>query len=130
MGAGLVLVAALSAFVALGMLRSPKADAARGAEGSSDTAKPPEKAAGPRTGITLRVRATPSEATIFLDGAPLATNPFSGEFPIDGIGHRLRAEAPDHHSAAQIVMFDKDSTIDLVLAPKTDKPQVIRARDP
>lgn len=121
MAAALVLVAALGAFAGLRMRSAQKA-AESAAQAMQGAEKPQQKARGPRTSITLRVRATPSHAKLFLDGAPLSTNPFSGDFPVDGIGHRLRAEAPEHHPAAQIVMFDKDNTIDLVLAPKTDKP--------
>lgn len=114
----LVLVAVLFAFLALGALRGQKNSNSNKANEIAEPEKTPPKTAAPKTKITLQINAKPSEAKIFLDGTPLDTNPFSGEFPIDGIGHRLRVEAPGHHSAAQIVMFDKDNTIELTLAPK------------
>ncbi|HVK70537.1 MAG TPA: hypothetical protein VM694_39055, partial [Polyangium sp.] len=73
--------------------------------------------------VELKVRAIPAQAELFLDGAHLPTNPFTGKFPADGASHRVHAEARDHRSAAQIVTFDKDTKLELVLEPKSGAAQ-------
>ncbi len=75
--------------------------------------------------IEIKVKALPSHAEIFLDGARLPSNPYTGKFPADGAGHKLHAEAEDYRSAGQIVTFDRDATIDLALERKG--PRVISA---
>jgi serine/threonine-protein kinase len=51
----------------------------------------------------LKVRASPPEARLFLDDAPLPSNPFTAKFPKDGASHRLRAEAPGFVSKTELV---------------------------
>jgi hypothetical protein len=48
------------------------------------------------TAVAVRFSASPPEATLFLDGAALATNPFVADLPRDTVRHELRAEAPGH----------------------------------
>jgi len=67
--------------------------------------------------IELHVSATPENAAIYLDDARLPSNPFTGKFPADGIGHRLHAELPGYRTMKQIVVFEQDATIDLPLVP-------------
>jgi serine/threonine-protein kinase len=69
--------------------------------------------------IEITVRAYPAQAKIFLDGAELPSNPFTGKFPADGVSHRFHADAPDHLLTGKIVVFDRDASIDLVLDKKS-----------
>jgi len=75
--------------------------------------------------IEIKVKALPSHADLFLDGARLPSNPYTGKFPADGVGHKLHAEAEDYRAAGQIVTFDQDAAIELVLDRKG--PKVINA---
>lgn len=74
------------------------------------------------TTIELKVNVIPSTATVYLDGAKLPSNPFTGKFPVDKIGHRLEASAPDHRPLAQFVLFEKDSVVELKLDPRPGTP--------
>jgi serine/threonine-protein kinase len=68
--------------------------------------------------MDLRVRVSPPSAKLFLDEAPLHANPFSGRFPLDGAGHRLRAEAEGYLPKTTIVQFDRDAALELELEPE------------
>jgi serine/threonine-protein kinase len=46
--------------------------------------------------LTVRFSATPPQATLYLDGVALATNPFHAELPRDSSQHALQAEAPGY----------------------------------
>lgn len=70
------------------------------------------------TTIELKVSVIPTTATVLLDGAKLPSNPFTGKFMVDKIGHRLEASAPDHRPLAQFVLFEKDSEVNLTLEPR------------
>lgn len=86
---------------------------------SPDTAAEPKGTAAPNgTMIELRIQSSPRTADLFLDGARLPSNPFTGKFPADGIGHRVHAEAEDHRTTAKIVVFDRDASIEIALEPK------------
>lgn len=80
--------------------------------------------------IEIKVKALPSHAEIFLDGARLPSNPYTGKFPADGAGHKLHAEADDYRSAGQIVTFDRDAEIDLVLDRKGPRTVINAAGSP
>ncbi len=67
--------------------------------------------------MDLQITAVPTTATIFLDGARIPTNPYSGRVPRDGMGHRVHAEARGFKTAGEIVLFSKDTSITLQLAP-------------
>jgi len=114
--AAVIIATALGVFIALRARQAAHPNAAPGASNSG--AAPSAKLSAPKTTIELKVRAMPAHATIFLDGVALPSNPHKAEVAVDGLGHRLRAEAPDHHPAAQIVMFDDDVDVELVLQPK------------
>lgn len=75
-----------------------------------------------QTTIELTVTAIPDTATVYLDGAKLPSNPFTGKFPVDKIGHRLEASAPEHRPLAQFVLFDKDARVELRLEPRPGTP--------
>lgn len=83
------------------------------------------------TTIELTVTVHPSTATVYLDGAKLPSNPFTGKFPTDKIGHRLEAAATEYRPLAQFVLFEKDTSVVLTLDPRPGTPayrEWIRAR--
>ena len=51
--------------------------------------------------VVLRVRASPPEARLFLDGAPLDGNPFAGVLTSDGEPHEIRIERAGSHHASR-----------------------------
>ncbi len=73
----------------------------------------------------LFVRATPADALLYVDGAPLADNPARSPFPRDGRQHTVRAEAPGHVQKEISVAFDSPSiAVDIALdaEPKGPSP--------
>jgi len=94
------------------------APSAMASAATSAEAPPPLPSAEPVTTIELKVTVYPETATVYLDGAKLPSNPFTGKFPVDKIGHRLEAAAPEHRPLAQFVLFEKDSHVQLTLDPR------------
>jgi len=74
-------------------------------------------AASAQAMMELQITAIPTTAAIFVDGARIPTNPWTGKVPMDGMGHRVHAEARGFKSAGEIVLFSKDTSITLQLAP-------------
>ena len=68
--------------------------------------------------IALTVEVTPADATVSLDGARLPTNPFQTRMPRDGLAHKLRSVAAGYVDDERIVVFDRDSTVEVALVPK------------
>ena len=68
--------------------------------------------------IELSVSVAPADATIRLDGQPLAGNPHTSKHPRDGKRHNLVVEAAGHQAQNIDVVFDSSTIIDLAL-PKT-----------
>jgi serine/threonine-protein kinase len=75
--------------------------------------------AKPQVLITLKVSATPADSEIFLDGARLDGNPFSGQFPKDLALRRLEVRCLGRATEARMVRFDQD--LDLLVALQVDK---------
>ncbi len=67
--------------------------------------------------MDLQITAVPTNATIFVDGARIPTNPYAGKVPMDGMGHRVHAEARGFKAAGEIVLFSKNTSITLQLSP-------------
>jgi serine/threonine-protein kinase len=67
--------------------------------------------------MDLQITAVPTNATIFVDGARIPSNPYAGKVPMDGMGHRVYAEAKGFKAAGEIVLFSKNTSITLQLAP-------------
>lgn len=65
--------------------------------------------------MELQITAVPTTATIFVDGSRIPTNPWSGKVPMDGMGHKVSADAKGYKSAGEIVLFSKDTSITLQL---------------
>jgi serine/threonine protein kinase len=76
-------------------------------------------AAAQATDIQLRVRAHPVEATLYLDGKPLPTNPFTGVLHADAAPHFVRAEAPGYLAVSRQISLDRETYIALTLEPTT-----------
>jgi|GEM_PF-448199 len=127
----MALLAGLSAFLFLQSRKPPAVAQANAEPTNSGTADPPKSlppadafSAAPVSSaqavakgemIEVKVKAIPSHADIFLDGARLPSNPYTGKFTADGAGHKLHAEAEGYRSAGQIVTFDRSASIELVL---------------
>ncbi len=67
--------------------------------------------------MDLQITAVPQTASIFVDGSRIPNNPFFGKVPMDGMGHRVHAEAKGYKAAGEIVLFSKNTSITLQLAP-------------
>lgn len=89
---------------------------------------------GPPVDVTsLFVRATPADALLFVDDAPLADNPARAPFPRDGRQHTVRAEAPGHAPKEISVAFDSPSlAVDIALdaEPKVPSPSAHKGLAP
>jgi eukaryotic-like serine/threonine-protein kinase len=94
-------------------VESPPAPAAPNP--AAATAPQPEQ---PAT-IEVRIRATPRDAKLLLDGRELDDNPFLGSFAKDGQDHILRIEAPGYETETRRLTFDRDVIIELGLQKKT-----------
>jgi serine/threonine-protein kinase len=71
-------------------------------------------ASGAPPGATLTrvlVAASPAQAQIFIDEAPLPSNPASAAFARDGQTHRVRAEAPGYRAEVKLVTYDVDEQV-------------------
>jgi len=90
--------------------------------------------------IRAQVTVQPAHAEVRLDGLLLQL-PFHGELPRDGTLHTVRATAPGHLPSRQLVGFDRDRTLDIVLQPAArarpskpvsdaDREQTAPLRDP
>jgi serine/threonine-protein kinase len=58
--------------------------------------------------VKLQLSAAPPNAELFLDGAKLEGNPFTGQLPGDAAMHRFEARAPGRKSEARMVRLDRD----------------------
>jgi len=105
--ASVLLIVASMAMVVLVRRAPPRDDA--GPRGPGSAAPAPQR-------ILLKVRATPPEAKLTLDGAPLPSNPVRQAFLRDGASHALRAEAEGYEPALREVVFDSaEQNVELTL---------------
>jgi eukaryotic-like serine/threonine-protein kinase len=74
------------------------------AEASSAAPAPPAL-------MRIDIRATPSDAKLYLDGASLPTNPATSSLLRDGATRSIRAEAPGYVSANRLVRCDTSEMI-------------------
>jgi hypothetical protein len=68
--------------------------------------------------IALKLKVTPPDAAVFLDSARIAELPFSASFQRDQMGHALRVEAPGYKTKMQVLVFDRDIDMEVVLEPQ------------
>jgi eukaryotic-like serine/threonine-protein kinase len=101
---------------------SPVATATTVAEASAPANVP---SVAPAASVRVQLRALPQTARIFLDGAPLASNPHVASVRMDAASHQVRVEALGYVSKTEVVSFDRDVdlavTLDRigVVAPRT-----------
>ena len=79
----------------------------------SPLAAPPIEA---RVGVKLKT--VPTDAAVYLDSARIAELPFSASFQRDQLGHALRVEAPGYKTKMQVLVFDRDIDLEIVLEPE------------
>ena len=88
--------------------------------------------------VKVEIRATPANATLWIDDAELASNPFGGNYRKDNDVHHIRASAPGHVTKIVALTFDANTKLDLSLerierieptAPVASSPRV-RAASP
>src|SRR5262249_10903216 len=79
------------------------------------------------TTVSLEASASPAEATLYLDGAPLPSNPYIGRIAADSTQHLLRAEAPGYEGSARAFLANREVAIIMALA-RTDEPPAIEVK--
>ncbi|MET0340445.1 MAG: serine/threonine-protein kinase [Polyangiales bacterium] len=67
--------------------------------------------------VLLTVTVTPADARVTLDGAPLPSVPFSGDFRRSSAVHHLEASADGHQTVSQLVVLDRDRALTIALKP-------------
>jgi len=85
---------------------------------------PPPAAVEPPPGvptIDLSISAEPATATLFLDGTRLDSNPFQADVQANGEMHRLRATAEGFVDHEQLIVFDRDRRLNIVLEEAPDE---------
>ncbi|HEX6244933.1 MAG TPA: serine/threonine-protein kinase [Polyangiales bacterium] len=105
---------------------APAASAPAPAVAATEATRQPEAAPAPaeRT-VTLTVEASPPTAHVMLDGAPLPKLPFSGSFRQSDALHHLEASAEGYQAVRQLVTFEQDREIKIILVAQ---PPAARAR--
>ncbi len=66
-------------------------------------------------GVELVIQVTPATATIAIDDAEVAGNPFRGRYRMDGLMHRIRASAPGFEDSMRDVSFSGNIQLQLEL---------------
>ena len=113
----------------LWLLRPAPSPPGPASPGATATVSVPAAASSPQdqaVSVDVSIDATPPEAKLFLDDAPLPSNPFTGRFARDGLVHRIRAEAPGYVTKLEIVRFGEaitqHVTLERVADPKAARP--------
>lgn len=76
--------------------------------------------------ISVKVRISPENASIAIDGATVMGNPFSGKYVGDGAIHQVRVTAPGYIPKSVAVEFNANVALDLNLEripPRTPEPR-------
>lgn len=133
-GVGVLLGGAVVAAIAFG-LRSPHVEEAEASKAvasvpvvaiptATATAAPSSSAPTTNT-VNVRIRVSPPNATLSIDGATVPGNPYVGTFPRGTATHSLRAIAPGYLPKAEDMSFEEDTAVDLSLERQ---PQVVYRR--
>ena len=89
------------------------------AHGELSAPELPVRAAEPtRATLALHLEAEPREATLFVDGVRLPSNPAELTLQRDEREHALRAEAPGFVASERVVRFADDQSVTLRLEPQ------------
>jgi hypothetical protein len=86
------------------------------------TSVPAPTTAAPIASTTVRLRAEPPSARLFLDEQALAENPISLRLALDGSPRRLRAEAAGHDNGEVTFVATRDRQVELSLKPSVVSP--------
>lgn len=127
----IALLVAVVACVAIAILVTSRAqtstskNAVPSAEASLTTAPAP----APRAEVSVTLSAKPREATIFLDGEALSSNPYKKRAERDGSAHTVRVEAKGYATKSITVEFDSDKEVAVSL-DRTPSPVVAAPRPP
>jgi serine/threonine-protein kinase len=103
----------------------PKPEPARAAARPNAMAELAARAAP--TEVQLTLSASPASATIFMDGAPLPSNPYAARVRSDGEMHLIRISAPGAQAQERVVAFDRDKELHFALVMRSEQ-AVARAR--
>jgi serine/threonine-protein kinase len=71
--------------------------------------------------VRLKLGARPPQARIFMDGVPLRTNPFEGEFVRDGSTHFVHVAAEGFMSITRSVVMDHNLDMEVSLQPLDER---------
>jgi serine/threonine-protein kinase len=107
--------------------------AARDTSDSDAALQAPTDSAGlaDTTHVELSIVATPPDAKLYLDGAPLHSNPSNSKHLRDGATHHIRAEAPGHVTSSRVVTFDVGAvSVDIALDPEQPEVEDDTASEP
>jgi hypothetical protein len=87
--------------------------------GAHAPVEPGQSAATPAAVATVRLvlDAAPPQAALYLDGAHLASNPFTLSVPADQREHELRVTADGFLPLTRALRFEADAHVQLALAP-------------
>jgi serine/threonine protein kinase len=69
--------------------------------------------------VTVQLTASPPSTQVTIDGAAV-TIPFSGEFTKSAALHRIEATSEGYKPSVRLVSFNRDQTVNLVLAPMVE----------
>jgi hypothetical protein len=72
--------------------------------------------------VSIEASASPGEATLYLDGKPLPSNPYVGRIAADDAQHLLRAEAPGYAGTTRAFLANREVAIILALARTSEPP--------
>jgi serine/threonine-protein kinase len=80
--------------------------------------------------VRVRISVKPPEATVYLDGVEVSTNPYEGTRVADGATLRVRAEAPGRVPETREVVVESDVLVDMTLAvmPSASVPAPVSTR--
>ena len=67
--------------------------------------------------LAMKLKASPSQAKIWVDGVEVAANPYSAQIPKDGASHKVRADAPGYVPKEMLFTADSDVSLELALDP-------------
>jgi serine/threonine-protein kinase len=108
---------------------APSSSAGAGVASESREAPAPTATPSQRS-VELYVVAVPADASIFLDQQRVSGNPLSRVVPADGSEHELVVTAPGYDDARYVVTYDKDITLRVNLAPRSQPLPALRNSSP
>jgi hypothetical protein len=84
----------------------------------------------PLAPVDVHLAALPKEATLYLDGERLSTNPITLSRPAETSTRRLRAEAAGFESAEREITLDQNGSFELKLSPSAPLPETVPHASP